>query len=168
MNSIKKNKVCIKCGIIKTIDNFYRSIKSSDGLRNDCKECSNKRYKIWSQTSGRKKIRECNNRYYHKNKNSVEYRFLRLKTGAKQRHKELGIDFEDFKELWKENCYYCGDEVNTAGLDRVDSSKGYIKGNIVRCCEKCNRAKNNMDINEFLIHCKKIVNKHNDTYSSAK
>jgi len=36
------------------------------------------------------------------------------------------------------------------GVDRIDSTKGYIKDNLVPCCEICNKAKSNLDIEIFL------------------
>ena len=35
------------------------------------------------------------------------------------------------------------------GIDRIDSSKGYVKGNVVTSCKYCNTAKNTMTQQEF-------------------
>lgn len=43
------------------------------------------------------------------------------------------------------------------GLDRIDSSKGYIVSNIQPCCFICNQLKSNLDEEVFLNHIKKIV-----------
>jgi hypothetical protein len=40
--------------------------------------------------------------------------------------------------------------IRWSGLDRVDSSKGYIHGNIVPCCFECNGMKTNHTLEEFL------------------
>ena len=42
----------------------------------------------------------------------------------------------------------------TASLDRIDSNKGYIKGNIQVISIICNHAKNNLTHNEMLEFCK--------------
>lgn len=79
--------------------------------------------------------------------------------------------------LCKDKCNYCGDiESNCKlykqkyfqylfkynGIDRVDSSKGYIRGNVVSCCKKCNLAKSDMRYDEFINHITKIYkNIHN-------
>jgi len=47
------------------------------------------------------------------------------------------------------------------GLDRVDSSKGYIKDNVVTCCENCNRAKLDLTQQEFFAMIKSIYENHN-------
>lgn len=42
------------------------------------------------------------------------------------------------------------------GIDRLDSSIGYVKTNVVSCCTKCNYAKHEMTIDEFKEWIKKI------------
>ncbi|HTF67536.1 MAG TPA: hypothetical protein VK638_33135 [Edaphobacter sp.] len=37
-----------------------------------------------------------------------------------------------------------------SGIDRVDSSKDYEKGNMLPCCVTCNRAKNVQSLKAFL------------------
>lgn len=74
-------------------------------------------------------------------------------------------------ELVKASCHYCNEkESNTKqykqrhfkytfkynGIDRIDSKKGYIKGNVVTCCKKCNIAKSDMTYKEFIEHIRKI------------
>ena len=49
-------------------------------------------------------------------------------------------------------------EHKVIGIDRIDSSNGYILSNIVPCCEKCNIAKGEMSIDEFREHITKISN----------
>ena len=46
--------------------------------------------------------------------------------------------------------HICSDEViHINGIDRIDSSKGYISGNCISCCTTCNYAKNTMSIEQF-------------------
>lgn len=40
-------------------------------------------------------------------------------------------------------------ELLTNGLDRVDSTKGYVLGNVVPCCFECNRMKSNHPISHW-------------------
>ena len=152
-----KTKICTRCK--KNIDiNLYTKDRSSkSGVRSYCKNCAKILFNNWQDNGGRKKVQLNNNRSYHKHKNTIEYRYLRLKTGAKQRNKELQITLDQFKELWDQKCFYCNDIVTTAGLDRIDSSKGYVLGNVVRCCELCNRAKNILSVEDFISHCYKII-----------
>lgn len=87
---------------------------------------------------------------------------------AKKRSKDVDIDLEYLKEIWElqgGRCKYTNVELNhptssvseknynyMASLDRIDSSKGYIKGNIQFVSVSVNWLKNSMDndhIQEF-------------------
>jgi len=98
-------------------------------------------------------------RYYY-NLNPVKYKYYSYKSRAKTRGKEWKLSYNVFKELWQKSCYYCGSEIKTIGIDRVDNSKGYILNNIVPCCETCNKAKLCLSENDFIEHCKRIVKHH--------
>ena len=54
-------------------------------------------------------------------------------------------------------CAYCGggDEIN--GIDRMDSSVGYLEGNVVAACATCNMAKGTLDPTSFVERCKQIA-----------
>jgi 5-methylcytosine-specific restriction endonuclease McrA len=83
--------------------------------------------------------------------------------------KIVTISFEEFLSLISQPCQYCGD-IDTKikkraigdvvykanGLDRLNNSKGYTIDNVVPCCKKCNRAKNDMDVDIFLSWVKKV------------
>lgn len=91
------------------------------------------------------------------------------KKHAKERNFIFNLDYDYFKELTKGNCHYCGIEpiqvyqlknritgkirsgipINYNGIDRIDSTKGYIIDNVVTCCKICNRAKSNLSLTEF-------------------
>lgn len=42
------------------------------------------------------------------------------------------------------------------GIDRIDSTIGYLKNNCVSCCSKCNYMKMRLDKKEFIEQCIKI------------
>lgn len=54
---------------------------------------------------------------------------------------------------------YCGDDIEAVGIDRVDSQKGYSKGNCVPCCEVCNEMKLDYPVAEWLAKMKQIIAK---------
>jgi hypothetical protein len=80
---------------------------------------------------------------------------------AKKGNKEFSLSDDEFKELILADCFYCGKKplqvkpgktngvVIYNGIDRVDSSKGYVKGNVVTCCRQCNIAKREHTVKEF-------------------
>ena len=53
-------------------------------------------------------------------------------------------------------CHYCGSEKSN-GIDRIDSSLGYLPDNVLPCCKICNYMKNNHSYKFFVEHIKKIV-----------
>lgn len=91
------------------------------------------------------------------------------KGNARKRNLEFNLKNEEMIKLMDGNCYYCGiepfnimkhknsyGEIKYNGIDRLDSSKGYIKGNVVSCCKRCNRMKNTYTEKEFLLIIKNI------------
>ena len=79
--------------------------------------------------------------------------------GAKKRGLSWELPIEIFFGLTKKSCTYCSqapDPVN--GVDRVDSSLGYMVENCVPCCGPCNRMKMAMPLSEFIERVKRIFN----------
>ena len=76
-----------------------------------------------------------------------------VKRRALQEGHEVGIGYEDFAQLAQtDKCHYCLADVyfakycvNKTGhkynLDRKDNNLGYVPGNLVPCCKRCNHAK---------------------------
>lgn len=101
--------------------------------------------------------------------------YARFIKNSRQRNLISNIYFENFKLLIFKPCYYCGIEYSCTkqdigrnrknhsnkkifynGLDRIDSSKGYIIDNVVPCCKYCNQAKSNLSEEEFKNLIKRI------------
>ena len=107
------------------------------------------------QKNNKDKVSDINGKWKEKNLDKIRY--FTYKSQAKEDKKEWNLTFEEFKKFWQKPCYYCGTEIKTVGIDRVNNTKGYIKENCVSCCKYCNRAKSDMNKDEFLNHCKKII-----------
>ena len=87
---------------------------------------------------------------------------------------------EEFDVLVKGICSYCGiapQQIHRAGIqingvfcyngiDRRDSSQGYVKENCVSCCKRCNWWKSDMTAQDFLAHVRKIAS-HNHQHALA-
>lgn len=90
--------------------------------------------------------------------------------GAKKRDLNITVSIQD---IWKQfleqkkKCALTGldltfnkranDTTGNASLDRIDSSKGYVKGNIQWIDKRVNQMKNNFSLQEFLFLCKLIT-----------
>lgn len=91
------------------------------------------------------------------------------KKSARHRQLEFSLSKEEFRQLTKGDCVYCGSpplsvrnrsSSNGAyifnGIDRVDNNVGYVIDNCVSCCSVCNKMKLNMIKEDFLSHVKRI------------
>ena len=93
-------------------------------------------------------------RRYHTSPKGI---FAIYKARAKFLDIEFSLNRKVFEDWYgKTNCNYCGDRIPTLGIDRLDSSKGYIVGNITPCCGTCNSMKNDLSPGQFVEHIKKI------------
>ena len=97
---------------------------------------------------------------------TVEAIFRNYKSNAKRRNKRFNISRKELERLIFGNCFYCGGspsntfrfrkDISINGIDRLDSSRGYIKNNCVSCCHMCNIMKNDYSLEEFLNQIHKI------------
>lgn len=104
------------------------------------------------------------------------------KKSAKDRKLEWNLSDADTTKLIESICFYCGSEpqhvitppdrtvsVDYAynGIDRIDSSRGYIPGNVVTCCTRCNYSKRNYSQAEFIETCRLVAAKHPKQVTAA-
>lgn len=83
----------------------------------------------------------------------LKTRLSKLRNSARQRNIRVNLDVNKYQVLIDSGCHFCGNnlsEENGYCLDRIDSDKPYIISNVVACCKICNRAKSNLDYNEFI------------------
>lgn len=73
-------------------------------------------------------------------------RFNNAKNSARQQGLSWSIGREQFYDLIKSVCFYCGGPLpeTASGLDRLDNLLGYEFFNVKPCCRPCNVAKNNI------------------------
>jgi hypothetical protein len=70
------------------------------------------------------------------------------KQSAKNRRLLYSLTDEDALKLISSECYYCNVPL-AKGIDRIDSSGGYISGNVLPCCKLCNIIKLDLSIDDF-------------------
>ena len=96
-----------------------------------------------------------------KNKFKVEYIYKSYKSNAVTTGKTFDLTLIDFKNLFKQKCFYCGGEAR--GIDRINNKRGYTKENTICCCTKCNFAKGyRLTREEFILLAKKIAKNHKE------
>ena len=103
-------------------------------------------------------------------KDTISGNFKSYVRSAIKREKEFLLEFHIFNSIIVERCYLCNKPNTTKhhnGIDRIDSSKDYIKDNCKSCCTMCNYMKNSYKIDSFLKQIIKII-KHRIYYSLYK
>ena len=100
----------------------------------------------------------------------INHIILQYKRHASDRGIQFSLDYDAVEELIRRPCHYCGDKAGNLkktknmtegfrhnGIDRVDSSLGYVNGNVVPCCGLCNRAKRDMPRDVFIAWATRIA-----------
>ncbi len=89
---------------------------------------------------------------------NIKYKFSTYVRSAKQRNIEFNLSEEEFTNIIKMNCNYCGeiDTIGFNGVDRIDSDKSYNTENCVSCCKMCNYMKCALDKELFIYICEHI------------
>ena len=103
---------------------------------------------------------------------TVSQQYGAYKASANTRDLECTLTREDIENLIFSPCFFCGsppnrvftlgqgqwtrDSVPVNGIDRIDSSVGYVLENVLSCCSYCNYLKGDRDQDEFLLKIKHI------------
>lgn len=90
------------------------------------------------------------------------------KHSAEIRNIDLELTKEDFRNMIFEPCFYCGHKGDNNyshqkhlgilhnGIDRINSSIGYTKNNIVTCCKRCNFSKRDLSYQDWINYLNRI------------
>ena len=140
--------------------------------------CDCGRRPVYNTSDLRKKLKlkdgpSCGCLYYHhdRTKALLSEMYSRLRCSHRKRFAQEIISPEEHASLIQANCYYCGQPPSNShktqskcgsrmtygGIDRIDSSSGYITGNVRPCCRRCNVAKSDMSSDDFIEHARRIV-----------
>ena len=99
-------------------------------------------------------------------------RFHMYAENAKLKNLAFHLTKEQCYGFFLSTCHYCGAppgsnasrrsdraSVKVNGIDRVDNSMGYITSNCVACCAKCNYAKRDTSVSDFLLWVSAVFKK---------
>jgi len=131
-------KICSTCKLEKTIDKFAKRKDRSSGVVSRCKDCVKEEHKT----------------------NYMSYLVTATKHRAESHNLDFNLDKEYLESIKVDVCpifntklIYCGNITdkrdNSASLDRIDNSKGYVKGNVWFISNKANRCKSNLTFEEL-------------------
>lgn len=136
--------VCKQCG--KEFKPTSRNQKycGSYVKKSGCAYIHKKKYNVIFQTKKQKN-----------NPHSPRRCFNAYRRNSLRKHRVFELTYDEFTNYYGTDCNYCGNI--SYGLDRIDSSVGYIKGNVVPCCSRCNYMKNTLDKDVWIDHMKKII-----------
>lgn len=126
---------CKKCGTWKPRLEFHAHAMCKGGINTVCKEC-----------------RKTVSKQQWRDKTYIQKIYDRAKTRATRKGREFNIEVADI--VIPDVCSVFGvplvEETEYApSIDRIDSSKGYIKGNIQIISRRANLLKNNATIEEL-------------------
>jgi len=86
--------------------------------------------------------------------------FASYKRGASLRGHIFELTLDEFEQLVRRPCWYCG-RYNRgeifSGVDRIDSSCGYVRTNVLPCCGECNLMKGSLSKDAFLASIVRIA-----------
>lgn len=168
-------KRCTHCGVMKLLSGFYTTGKCVNGnpkYNSWCKSCiGEKQASYHKRTWGEDKLKYT----AFKRTKTVRSYLQYLRTKAVQRKKGAEVISLDALELlwvtqegkcaltgWPMTMELANGVVPTnCSLDRIDSSQGYVVGNVQLVCRSANVAKNNLAHAEFVKLCRAVVERNN-------
>ena len=166
----EQTKTCPTCIETKDVSCFSKDKRASDGLQSQCKACQKAHYKANKENvcakrktyheSNRDKVNALHKAYREANKDQISAykkahnqsqrgKYTSYKRSAKQRGIPFDLTFDEFITFWQQDCNYCKRPVPTIGIDRIDSSIGYMLENCVSCCTICNYMKLDYSLEEW-------------------
>lgn len=144
-------KICNACGTLLTSENWYKWYQKKKNYK--CNTCVLEKTKA-SPNYKNKRITTTIKKQFDKTLSRKISNFLK---DAKLRSKAVEFTYAEVGVLMKQSCNYCGNAEGYNGLDRVDSSLGYLKTNTVPCCKMCNWGKNTLSTTAYIEHCEKVI-----------
>ena len=172
-------RTCTHCGEFKPFSEFHKMKSGKYGYRAMCKECCKEKYESDGKRNEQRKLarreKRLNDEYRaQENLKNIETRHLnkeslikQLIRSAKQRAQNKNLDFniEPSDITLPETCplleipldsHYGSAQDNSYSIDRIDSTKGYIKGNVWVISKRANTLKNNATLEELSLLVKNL------------
>ena len=150
---IEYKVLCLKCN--KTTRWIQPSELKNQNNCHMCLKCAQKERGV------KDRIKNGGTKYLSINK------YHKWERSAKSRNYEFNVSLEYLSDLYlsqNKKCAITGDYLNSldeASLDRIDSSLGYVEGNVQWVTIQANLSKHVMTMEELYEFCKKVLNHAN-------
>jgi len=155
------SKTCTKCGIVKPLSEFVRKSANKNGRGSVCLACCRAMGRVYCASGRQAAARRAN---------PQSAQLAVMVKGSRARAKEKGlahnIDTAYLRSIAPSHCPYLGVELrwkvqdglgikgkafpNSPSLDRIDSSRGYVRGNVVIVSHRANSIKNDATEQELI------------------
>lgn len=145
-------KICVCCGENKPLSEFHLTESGKLGFNNRCKKCRSNKAKEKYQ------------------KNIFHFMATLKKSFCKKRNIPFDLDKEYLESIWTGVCPIFGIELTTHSkklnsqyaLDKIEPSKGYVKGNVAFISARANRIKYDANVEELEAIIKYMKNHANN------
>lgn len=153
---------CRICGITKPFSSFtFRS--DNNKYRSECRDCKSKIHHNYYENKYSEKAKARSRDF--RSEDQVAALLSSCRQSARRKGFEFNLTAEDI--VIPKTCPYLGVELTNvqgkgrvwtnASVDRIDSSKGYVSGNIQVISCKANTMKQNASVDELRAFCKNML-----------
>ena len=124
------HRQCLKCQDIKALSEFHKHARCKGGYNSVCKAC---RVPVSKQQ--------------HAERTQQRRLFDSAKSRATKKGRDFDLVLEDI--VIPKTCAVFGTPLVNPSIDRIDSSRGYVKGNIRVISLRANQLKSNATVHEM-------------------
>lgn len=147
-------------------------VRTSDLTSQKVKSCG-----CYHSETSRENVKKSHSKYPrgYNNIGDIPSKYIsQIKHRAFVKHREYSVSTQYLWDLFlKQNqkCSLTGLNIgfekmgNTASLDRIDSSKGYVEGNVQWVHKDINNIKQDFSLKDLLNYCELIIKHENEKYS---
>lgn len=142
-------RFCHRCEreLAATPEIFLRDKSRPLGLAYECRECHSERKRgrdrrpeRWSNMTPEQRAKKTSLAKRYANTDKGRACFIRKNS---ERTDSCDMSTNEILAIIERPCHYCGTTEHRRGLDRIDNSKGHVKGNVLPACWSCNFARGN-------------------------
>lgn len=160
-------KICETCRQELPFENFHRKLKNKDGRSSKCKLCQ-KAYKDIYYKENKIKIAQDRQDYYSNPINRLKLLLSKVRERSIENNIPFNISVEDLNI--PDKCPYLdvplthligkGHQIYNSSIDRIDPTKGYVKGNVQVISLLANQMKNSATKEQLITFAKNVLHQY--------